>query len=122
MLCYPFRLYNILYNINREDVYKLLPLIGPVNAYVTILSYNSEVVFNCIECYVMSVRDQTCERTVKEPHTVIAQSLPCSSAMLGPVLLLRHDAVARILANGIAAFFESCDAIGWKACDVSQKR
>ena len=40
----------------------------------------------------------------------------------GPVLLtlLRH--VARILANGSAAFFESCDAIGWNSCDVSQKR
>ena len=39
---------------------------------------------------------------------------------LGPVLLtlLRH--VARILANGRAAFFESCDAIGWNSCDVSQ--
>ena len=30
----------------------------------------------------------------------------------GTVLLLRHDAVARILANGSAAFFESCAAIG----------
>ena len=40
----------------------------------------------------------------------------------GPVLLtlLRH--VARILANGRAAFSESCDAIGWNSCDVSQKR
>ena len=40
----------------------------------------------------------------------------------GSVLLtfLRH--VARILANGSAAFFESCDAIGWNSCDVSQKR
>ena len=34
--------------------------------------------------------------------------------------LLRH--VARILANGRAAFFENCDAIGWNSCDVSQKR
>ena len=44
------------------------------------------------------------------------------SPQLGPVLLtlLRH--VARILANGRAAFFESCDAIGWNSCDVSQKR
>ena len=44
------------------------------------------------------------------------------SAHQGPVLLtlLRH--VARILANGRAAFFESCDAIGWNSCDVSQKR
>ena len=31
---------------------------------------------------------------------------------LGLVLLQRHDAVARILANGSAAFFESCAAIG----------
>ena len=40
----------------------------------------------------------------------------------GPVLLtlLRH--VANILANGSAAFFESCDAIGWNSCDMSQKR
>ena len=40
----------------------------------------------------------------------------------GPVLLtlLRH--VARILANGRAAFFESCDTIGWNSCDVSQRR
>ena len=46
------------------------------------------------------------------------------SALLGPVLLtlrlLRH--VAKILANGSAAFFESCDAIGWNSCDMSQKR
>ena len=35
----------------------------------------------------------------------------------GPVLLLRHDAVARILANGSAAFIESCLAIGWNSCD-----
>ena len=44
------------------------------------------------------------------------------SASLGPVLLtlLRH--VAKILANGSAAFFESCDAIGWNSCDMSQKR
>ena len=34
----------------------------------------------------------------------------------GPVLILRHDAVARILANGRVAFFESCAAIGWKDC------
>ena len=32
----------------------------------------------------------------------------------GPVLPLRHDAVARVLANGSAAFFESCTTIGWK--------
>ena len=40
----------------------------------------------------------------------------------GPVLLtlLRH--VPRILANGRAAFFESCDTIGWNSCDTSQKR
>ena len=45
-----------------------------------------------------------------------------SGVNLGPVLLtlLRH--VARILANGRAAFFEGCDAIGWNSCDVSQKR
>ena len=43
-------------------------------------------------------------------------------AILGPVLLtlLRH--VARILANGSAAFFESCDTIGWNSRDMSQKR
>ena len=35
-----------------------------------------------------------------------------SSALLGPVLLLRHDAVARILANESTAFFESCVVIG----------
>ena len=39
------------------------------------------------------------------------------SGVQGPVLLLRHDAVARILANGSAAFFESCAPIGWKDCD-----
>ena len=35
----------------------------------------------------------------------------------GPVLLLRHDAVARILVNGSAAFIESYAAIGWNYCD-----
>ena len=46
------------------------------------------------------------------------KSYPCIWCITqGPVLILRHDAVARILANGSAAFFESCAAIGWKACD-----
>ena len=39
------------------------------------------------------------------------------TGFLGLVLLLRHDTVARILANGSAAFFESCAAIGWKDRD-----
>ena len=37
---------------------------------------------------------------------------------LSPVLLLRNDAVGRLLANGRAAFIESCDALGWKDCSV----
>ena len=70
------------------------------------------------------------------PHMLVVAGRPCHtipveigwchdtetvSTQLGPVLLtlLRH--VARILANGSAAFFESCDAIGWNSCDVSQK-
>ena len=57
------------------------------------------------------------------PITFFTKSayLGLDAAVLGPVLLtlLRH--VARILANGRAAFFESCDAIGWNSCDVSQK-
>ena len=36
---------------------------------------------------------------------------------LGPVLLLRHDTVARILVNGSAALKKSCTPIGWKDCD-----
>ena len=43
-----------------------------------------------------------------------------SSTEQGPVLLTLLRRVARILANGSAAFFESCDAIGWNSCDVSQ--
>ena len=38
-------------------------------------------------------------------------------SLLGPVLLRRYDAVGRLLANGSAAFIESCAAIGWKDCD-----
>ena len=38
-------------------------------------------------------------------------------ATQGPALLLRHDAVAMILANGSADYFENCAAIGWKVCD-----
>ena len=45
-----------------------------------------------------------------------------SGQTLGPVLLMLLRHVARILANGSAAFFESCDAIGWNSCDMSQKR
>ena len=43
----------------------------------------------------------------------------CHSAVViqGPVLLLWHDPFARLLANGSAAFIESCAAIGWKDCD-----
>ena len=53
---------------------------------------------------------------------LIGSSLLFTHIIQGPVLLtlLRH--VARILANGSAAFFESCDTIGWNSCDVSQKR
>ena len=43
------------------------------------------------------------------------------NTLLNPVLLLRHDAVARILANGSAAFFESCIAIGWKLATASDR-
>ena len=35
---------------------------------------------------------------------------------LGPVLLLRDDAVTRILSNGSAAFIEICAAICWNSC------
>ena len=38
-------------------------------------------------------------------------------AGLGPVLLVRHNAVARIFANGSAAFIENCAANGWNSCD-----
>ena len=46
--------------------------------------------------------------------------LDFKAAVLGPVLLtfLRH--VARISANGIAAFKESCAPIGQNSCDMSQ--
>ena len=40
-----------------------------------------------------------------------------SAEYLGPVLLLRYDTVTRILANGSAAFIESCAAIGWNSWD-----
>ena len=39
----------------------------------------------------------------------------------GPVLLLRHGAVARVLANGNAVFSESCAAIGWKVATASDR-
>ena len=76
---------------------------------------------------VVMEREQSIKSVIKfwtGKHLFIAyQPYPhCFRAKLGPVLLtlLRH--VARILANGRAAFFESCDAIGWNSCDVSQKR
>ena len=64
---------------------------------------------------------------MEDQHTYILPSQchgcwwPDNARSQGPVLLtlLRH--VARILANGSAAFFESCDATGWNSCDVSQK-
>ena len=45
-----------------------------------------------------------------------------SAKALGPVLLLRHDAVARILVNGSAAYIESCAAIDWnflRQCQIA---
>ena len=39
------------------------------------------------------------------------------AASPGPVLLHRSDAVERILANGSAAFIESCATVGWNSCD-----
>ena len=64
----------------------------------------------------MKYSQKTCQ------YTWWRRQMETFSALLGPVLLtlLRH--VARILANGRAAFFESCDAIGSNSCDVSQKR
>ena len=38
---------------------------------------------------------------------------PSVDQELGPILLLRHDAVTRPLANGSAAFFESCARCHW---------
>ena len=52
---------------------------------------------------------------------LIMEGLIVNKASLGPVSLTLLQHVARILANGSAAFFESCDAIGWNSCDVSQK-
>ena len=40
----------------------------------------------------------------------------------GSVLLLWYDAVASILANGSAAFKESCTPIGWKDCGSVKKK
>ena len=36
---------------------------------------------------------------------------------VGPLLLLRHDVITSILANGSAAFIESCAAVGWNNLD-----
>ena len=66
--------------------------------------------------------------TAPPPHPIKIQFGVCQQAgtaganIQGPVLLTLLQHVARILANGRAAFFESCDAIGWNSCDVSQKR
>ena len=51
------------------------------------------------------------------PQMILESAHPVGLVGQGPVSPLRHDAVARILANGSAAFFESCAAIGWKDCD-----
>ena len=59
----------------------------------------------------------SCNRT---PETTIAWINDIFHAYLrhqGPVLLLRHYALERVLANGSAAFFESCAPIGWKDCN-----
>ena len=42
----------------------------------------------------------------------LGKSFDWPTSLHGPVLLLRHDAVARILANGSATFIECCAAIG----------
>ena len=42
---------------------------------------------------------------------------PCPGGYQGPILLLRHDAVARHSANGSAAFIKSFVDICWKDCD-----
>ena len=61
-----------------------------------------------------------CLRSHNARYIMIKSDYDTVSYYQGPVLLtlLRH--VARILANDIAAFKESCDAIGWNSCDVSQ--
>ena len=47
-------------------------------------------------------------------------SLNMNSTVQGPVLLLRHDVVARLLANGVAAFIESSATIACKDCDSAR--
>ena len=46
-----------------------------------------------------------------------AADLVMQGSTQGPIRLLQHDAVARILAYGGTAFIESCAAIGWNSCD-----
>ena len=65
--------------------------------------------FVCVNKYVL-LRNQ--HWTLHHGHTLIAYQ--------GRVLLLRHDAVVRILADGSAPFFESCAAIGLKG--LQQRR
>ena len=47
----------------------------------------------------------------------LSNNIAAPSHHLGPIILLRYGAVARLLANGSAAFVESCAVIGWKDYD-----
>ena len=40
--------------------------------------------------------------------------LDVQPVQFSPELMLRHDAVTKLLAYGMAAFTESCAAVGWK--------
>ena len=50
-----------------------------------------------------------------------AQLSKIAALPLAKILATASCAVARILANGSAAFFERCAAIGWNSCDTSDR-
>ena len=73
------------------------------------LLYINSWVYDCSKSGVLAME---LPRSWSEPLTCTIQSISGLMAWA-----LRHDAVARILANGSAAFIESCAAIGWNSCD-----
>ena len=50
---------------------------------------------------------------------IVLRGVGTSLLAAGSYIKLRYEAFARILANGSAAFTESCTAIGWKIVTVS---
>ena len=106
-------------NVGKNHVYNVEVLISyatfqRLRLCKSIFIFYKIIKFHCVDSDHSSVI-KACD--VEHAKWRVYRAVRSDGQVQGPVLLLRYDAVPRILANGSAASIESCAAIGWNSCD-----